>query len=751
MGHASRVRPALLAGALIALVGLAGPAAAQIVINEILPNPTGDDVGTERLEIYNAGTTAVDLTGWAIEDAATIDAAGVRCRIPEDFDLALCPGSAIIGPGEFRVIKGQSTAAWLNNTGGDDVYLVSNRTVPSTVVHFVHYPDASTKVDSVWAALPNGSANFAWRGQTLCGTNGNTGDVVAPATVSDLLAAPGAFPGEIRFTWTAPGDDGAAGTASAYEIKWAYAPITAGTFAAAADLDRWLGEPLPAAGGTPETLFVCGLDPDSTYHFALRAQDEVPNTGGVSNSSGVAPLPGAPLDPDLGYAVYFGNLHSHTGYSDGVQTPTAAYDYARFSARTPLDFLAVTDHNHAAAGMSLPNYHLGLAEAAAANADGDFVAIYGQEWGLAANGHFILLEAPVLFGWDAGNHDVYVAEGDYAGLYTAALAHPPADHPPIGLFCHPGPSDFDNFAVTDDGKALAHLICLVNGPAESATTDESDIGNTGFDDVLQAALRRGFRVSPTGDQDNHSANWGASTESRTAALVGGLTKSGVLAALAGRRNYATQDHNAVVQFSAEGHAMGEAFLANQGVRIVARVTDPDPGDAVAQMELFRGITGTSTAAVVAANAGSSTLSWRETETLPAGTEAHYYLRIRMADNQNIWTGPVYVTYDPAAPVAVEPPPAAGGRLSLAAGPNPARGRVTAEFALPEAETRATLAVYDLAGRRVRTLFEGSLAAGAHRLAWDGKHEGGAAARAGVYFLRLTTGREAVAAKVLLLE
>ena len=47
-------------------LGLSYPASADIVINEILPNPAGDDVGTERLEIYNNGGSAVDVTGWVV-------------------------------------------------------------------------------------------------------------------------------------------------------------------------------------------------------------------------------------------------------------------------------------------------------------------------------------------------------------------------------------------------------------------------------------------------------------------------------------------------------------------------------------------------------------------------------------------------------------------------------------------------------------------------------------------------------------
>jgi hypothetical protein len=92
-----------------------------------------------------------------------------------------------------------------------------------------------------------------------------------------------------------------------------------------------------------EEWTVFGLSPDTTYFFALTAIDDAGNESGVSNSPGTAPAAGTLQDPDLGYDVYYGNLHSHTGYSDGVQTPSDAYFYARYTAPTPLDFLAVTD------------------------------------------------------------------------------------------------------------------------------------------------------------------------------------------------------------------------------------------------------------------------------------------------------------------------------------------------------------------------------------------------------------------------
>src|SRR5262249_30650270 len=150
-----------------------------------------------------------------------------------------------------------------------------------------------------------------FRAPTLCASNGGAaGDVTPPGTVSDLVAQPGQFPGEIRLTWTAPGDDGSSGTASAYIVKVSHSGLTAGNFDAAADLDRWITEPPPLPGASAETLFVFGLNPDSTWHFALKATDEVPNTSAISNDAGSAPLAGSLLNPNLGYSTYFGNLHS---------------------------------------------------------------------------------------------------------------------------------------------------------------------------------------------------------------------------------------------------------------------------------------------------------------------------------------------------------------------------------------------------------------------------------------------------------
>ncbi len=67
-----------------------------------------------------------------------------------------------------------------------------------------------------------------------------------------------------------------------------------------------------------------------------------------------------------------------------------------------------------------------------------------------------------------------------------------------------------------------------------------------------------------------------------------------------------------------------------------------------------------------------------------------------------------------------------------------RGSTTLSLELT-ASARATIVVYDAAGRRVRVLADGELGAGTHAIAWDGRDQRGAAVPAGVYFVRASAG------------
>lgn len=110
----------------------------------------------------------------------------------------------------------------------------------------------------------------------------DTGDSVPPARVTDLRAAPGPIPGMAILYWTAPGDDGSLGEAARYQIRY--------TSAAGHDWNDFDGAAVSAStrevdgpAGIPEAEEVHWLFGGATYYFALKAEDEVPNTGPLSN------------------------------------------------------------------------------------------------------------------------------------------------------------------------------------------------------------------------------------------------------------------------------------------------------------------------------------------------------------------------------------------------------------------------------------------------------------------------------------
>ncbi|NBC00956.1 MAG: T9SS type A sorting domain-containing protein [Bacteroidetes bacterium] len=68
-------------------------------------------------------------------------------------------------------------------------------------------------------------------------------------------------------------------------------------------------------------------------------------------------------------------------------------------------------------------------------------------------------------------------------------------------------------------------------------------------------------------------------------------------------------------------------------------------------------------------------------------------------------------------------------------PNPSRGEVTVEVAVPEA-MNVRVELFNVLGQQVGLLHSGALAAGVHELRWDGRAASGSAAASGVYLIRL---------------
>jgi len=95
-------------------------------------------------------------------------------------------------------------------------------------------------------------------------------------------------------------------------------------------------------------------------------------------------------------------------------------------------------------------------------------------------------------------------------------------------------------------------------------------------------------------------------------------------------------------------------------------------------------------------------------------------------------------------------PASAAPLALSAQPNPFNPKTTIRYTLPEAGA-ATLAIYDVSGRRVATLADDFHAAGEHSLNWDGSDADGRALGSGLYLALVESAGRTQSEKLVLMK
>lgn len=158
----------------------------------------------------------------------------------------------------------------------------------------------------------------------------STPDQTPPAAVQDLTAQTGPQAGQVVLRWTAAGDDGVTGTASAVEIRYAGQPWPGFEQAAIAQATV-----RPVAGGQAQEITVTGLPDEAALAFALVTVDEAGNRAAPSNvaeaqTPGVAP--GAPeglIAQAVGpTALEIAWLAPADNAGDAESGPVAAYEIA---------------------------------------------------------------------------------------------------------------------------------------------------------------------------------------------------------------------------------------------------------------------------------------------------------------------------------------------------------------------------------------------------------------------------------------
>jgi len=247
--------------------------------------------------------TAIYLFTFLLLFSFSSDVLAVTYDITINADKSFSPSSLSINTGD--------TVRWTANSNFNQV---SSDNHPSHTL----YLDPSCPNASCWdSPLLNTSDTYLFT-LYVAGTwsyhnhqdNLKTGtitvaDTNTPAEVTGLVLSNPAI-SSIDLTWISPGDDegstGNFGTPTTYDIRYSTALITEGNWAQATQVT---GEPTPQVAGSTETMTVSGLSLQTTYYFAIKISDEIPNETALSNVPSLATTvtsPGSKKDfvfPDM--------------------------------------------------------------------------------------------------------------------------------------------------------------------------------------------------------------------------------------------------------------------------------------------------------------------------------------------------------------------------------------------------------------------------------------------------------------------
>ncbi|MCP4133814.1 MAG: CehA/McbA family metallohydrolase [bacterium] len=233
-----------------------------------------------------------------------------------------------------------------------------------------------------------------------------------------------------------------------------------------------------------------------------------------------------------GMQIYFGNLHSHTKYSDGKGTPAEVLEWAR--DEVGYDFYAITDHCEF---LSKSEWNDIADEVDYFNETNVFAALRGFEYSHATDGHINV--------FDTGS---YVSS---IWMFTLPWFYYWLDKKDgIGQFNHPGIAwefgTFWNFKYYN--KVYDNMVAVETGNSGDGNNDKT------YYDYYIMALDKGWRVAPVNNQDNHKLSTNCH---RTAIIAAELTPDSILDALKNRRAYSTDDPDMEVWFK-----LGDAWMGS---------------------------------------------------------------------------------------------------------------------------------------------------------------------------------------------
>ncbi len=353
--------------------------------------------------------------------------------------------------------------------------------------------------------------------------------------------------------------------------------------------------------------------------------------------------------------LYFGQLHSHTQYSDGSGTLDSALDYvAGLPESANVDFVAFTDHSNYFDEKSNANPEGALYDMTKATANSqklwseykgkmaefnasqsDVVALGGFEMTWSGGpGHINTWNTPGIVSRNNNTLNNKTADAGMKAYY--ALLSQPEGANSINQFNHPGTTfgNFQDFAYWDALiDTRMHLVEVGNG--------EGAIGAGGYYPSYEQytmALDKGWHLAPTNNQDNHKGKWGNANDARDVILTDDLSEQGLYEGIRNYRVYATEDKNLELYYTVNGMQMGSIIEeVPEKLDINVQVSDPDTSDSISKVEVI-------------VNSGRVAHTWNDQAELATGsltctldpTYSYYYIRVTEGDGDLAVTAPVWV-------------------------------------------------------------------------------------------------------------
>ncbi len=353
--------------------------------------------------------------------------------------------------------------------------------------------------------------------------------------------------------------------------------------------------------------------------------------------------------------LYFGQLHSHTTYSDGAGSLDDALKYFKnVASKDNVDFISATDHSNYFDKKSKANPKEALndlnkmteesklkwkkykKEIETFNNDNkNLKALAGFEMTWSGGpGHINTFNSKGLI--SRNNKELNKKQEDM-GLksYYETLVNNKDPLANLSQFNHPGTTfgNFSNFSYkTDEYDEKMVLIEVGNG--------EGAIGSGGYFPSYSQytlALDKGWHVAPSNNQDNHRGKWGNANDARTVIIADKISEKSLLQGIKNMSVYSTEDKNLEIDYKLNGKIMGSIIneVPNKPLEIKININDPDYNDKISKIEII------SNCGRVVASKSYSSNNIQDVFNIES-KEGYYYLRITQADKNIAVTAPVWI-------------------------------------------------------------------------------------------------------------